>query len=248
MRYATNITTRVRRECSAFTLVELLVVIGIIAILLATLLPTIARAQESSRRVNCLSNLRQVYTAYVFYAQANRDQIPLGYRIGKKQFNSMIWSNTSNQYVLFGLLYRGGYMKTPAVFFCPSERNEQSMYNTTINPWLPGSDGNHATINGWCGYGCRPDVEIPDDLSTAPPTFAMPKLRQFKNLAILADLTATPERVTTRHERGINVLYGHGGAHWVERKAFDDQVKQCPAIAATANPFQDEIFRRLDSQ
>ena len=76
----------------------------------------------------------------------------------------------------------------------------------------------------------------------------MPKLRQFKNEAILADLTATPERVTTRHERGINVLYGHGGAHWVERKAFDDQLKQCPAIAATANPFQDEIFKRLDSQ
>src|SRR5688500_9064386 len=105
----------------AFTLVELLVVIGIIAILIGVLLPTLSRARESSRRVNCLSNLREVYTAFVLYGQANRDQVPLGYRIARKQFNSMIWSSTSNHYVLFGLLYRGRFMRTPQVFFCPSE-------------------------------------------------------------------------------------------------------------------------------
>ena len=137
-------------------------------------------------------------------------------------------------------------MKNAQVFYCPSERNEQEMYNTATNPWPPGSDGN-PTMNGWCGYGCRPDVEIPDDMSTAPPNFALPKLRQYHNEAILADLTAIPDRVTTRHGKGINVLYGSGGAHWVERSLFDDQLKQCPAIAATANPFQDEIFRRLDT-
>ena len=65
------------RSRAAFTLVELLVVIGIIAILISILLPTIARAQEASRRVNCLSNLRQVYTAFHFYADENRDQVPL---------------------------------------------------------------------------------------------------------------------------------------------------------------------------
>jgi len=237
-------TPKLRWRRGAFTLVELLVVIGIIAILLAILLPTIARAEESSRRVNCLSNLRQVYTTFVLYAQVNHDQVPIGYRIGKKQFNSMIWSNTSNQYVIFGLLYRAGMMKTPQVFFCPSERNEQSMYNTPTNPWPPGSDGD-PTMNGWCGYGCRPDVDVDAAIAAGN---QLPKLRQFHNEAILADLTATPERVTTRHNRGINVLYASGGAHWVERSLFDDQLKLCPALSATANPYQDEIFRRLDSQ
>src|SRR5205807_282186 len=93
------------------------------------------------RRVNCLSNLRQTYTFFALYAMNNRDQVPLGYRAGRKQFNSMVWSSTKF-YVLFGMLYRGGYMRNPQVFFCPSENNPQSMFHSSANPWPPGSDGN----------------------------------------------------------------------------------------------------------
>ena len=237
-----------------FTLVELLVVIGIIAVLISILLPTIARAQEASRRVNCLSNLRQVYTAYVFYAQDNHDQVPLGYRIGKKQFNSMTYSSTSKFYVEFGLLYQGGYMKTPRVFFCPSENNAQSMFNSDINPWPPGNGNGTGAIQGYCGYACRPDVEIPDNLADpANAKFRFPHLIKFKNAAILSDLTATVERVTTRHNRGINVLYGHGGAHWVERSVFNVPLSKCTALATTPNdpvinPAQDQIWQLLDPQ
>jgi prepilin-type N-terminal cleavage/methylation domain-containing protein len=231
-----------------FSLIELLVVVGIIAVLIAILLPTLARAQEASRRVSCLSNLRQVYNAFHFYALDNHDQVPLGYRIGRKQFNSMLWSSTSKHYVLFGWLFEGGYMKTPRVFFCPSENNPQSMFNTQTNPWPPGADGNNGAIQGYCGYACRPEVNIPDDPSAAPADFSLPKLYKFKNQAILSDLTATPERVTTRHNRGINVLYGNGSAHWVQRKAFDEPLKKCPAIDPAANVYQDQIWQALDRQ
>jgi prepilin-type N-terminal cleavage/methylation domain-containing protein/prepilin-type processing-associated H-X9-DG protein len=60
----------------AFTLVELLVVIGIIAILVAILLPVLNRAREGGFRVQCLSNVRQVGLAFMLYANDNKGRLP----------------------------------------------------------------------------------------------------------------------------------------------------------------------------
>ena len=61
---------------TAFTLVELLVVIGIIAILVAILLPTLRRVRESANVTTCQSNMREVGNALVMYANDNRDVFP----------------------------------------------------------------------------------------------------------------------------------------------------------------------------
>ncbi|MDB5297250.1 MAG: prepilin-type N-terminal cleavage/methylation domain [Phycisphaerales bacterium] len=58
---------RRRPAAAGFTLVELLVVIGVIAVLVSILLPSLARAQEQARRTQCGSNLRQVATAVIMY-------------------------------------------------------------------------------------------------------------------------------------------------------------------------------------
>jgi prepilin-type N-terminal cleavage/methylation domain-containing protein/prepilin-type processing-associated H-X9-DG protein len=238
-----HVTRRTRR--SAFTLVELLVVIGIIAVLMSILLPAVSRAREQARRTACLSNLRQVHVALLDYAQANHDQVVIGWRrvpgMGAfKQFNSMVYSASSSmgrpEYVLFGRLYVAGLMKGPEAFYCPSENDPKFQLNTTDNPWPPGPDGPDASKNVQAGYAMNSEYFIPDDLSGAvdgvPVT--MPRLSRFKrdvdenggvrtgrgDRPIVSDLLGTESHVRRRHRDGLNVLYSDGSARWQPRSIF----------------------------
>ena len=64
------------RSPRAFTLVELLVVIGIIAVLVAMLLPALARARDQAKMTRCMSNLRQLGIGVQLYRHHNRDYFP----------------------------------------------------------------------------------------------------------------------------------------------------------------------------
>jgi prepilin-type N-terminal cleavage/methylation domain-containing protein/prepilin-type processing-associated H-X9-DG protein len=65
-----------RSATKAFTLVELLVVIGIIAVLIAVLLPALSKAREQAKNVQCAARLRNLGEAILMYANENRGRLP----------------------------------------------------------------------------------------------------------------------------------------------------------------------------
>ena len=184
------------RTRGGFTLPELLVVMGIIAVLAGLLLPTVGRAREQGRRTVCLSNLRTLGQALVSYANAHKDRLPNGNP-------PLVWISydAANQVMV---AFNDQFVKEPRVFLCPSDRDSPVPDAiTTADQLQPNS--------------ARLSYEF---YSLWFPPEAGPFLTRLKGRAPLAwDLDGGPritkgEGLQNHGPSGGNVLYADGHAGW----------------------------------
>jgi prepilin-type N-terminal cleavage/methylation domain-containing protein len=110
----------------AFTLIELLVVVAIIALLVAILLPSLARARNQARRTVCASNLHQIGIALAAY-RIDQGWFPHQARVGTdakgKGGNCVAAWPTSVHYALAKYIGRTSSIRPNEVFYCPNVSN-----------------------------------------------------------------------------------------------------------------------------
>jgi prepilin-type N-terminal cleavage/methylation domain-containing protein/prepilin-type processing-associated H-X9-DG protein len=178
----------------AFTLVELLVVISVIALLMGILLPALGKARAAANKTYCMANLRQIGIAFRSYLDDNRDIFPLCCAIPWENPNA---NSPSYAPPITNVL--GKILKEPKVFICKSDTvkkyykivgNTSYWYNgvTATSPfWLAG-----ITIQQYplVRAGAKEkDIEVMSDFDAIHPgvakgtgTYGLIKIRKvFKN-------------------------------------------------------------------
>lgn len=236
----------------AFTLVELLVVVGIIALLVTILMPSLGRALELTRRTKCKTNLHSLGRAWHIYWTDNEDMFPgINFDYGNKNRDtisqSCLYIMLDNHIVNTGLLWQYKYTTGPDIYICPTtDRNitgrewfddKVGAYApwTSPNPWPPDTRRNTYHHCRMTYATRRMDYYSLADVGGSPPVLAMEEpfmLRQMKmneltdmsGFSFMADNINGPVCARFSHYPGVNVMYADGHVGWFEDDTDDERI------------------------
>ena len=165
-----------RKERRAFTLIELLIVIAIIAILAAILFPVFARARENGRRASCASNMKQIALAMIQYSQdADGRMFPAQGDSGGE---------------LSALSFVLPYLKSTQVFHCPSAKLTKGNAPTALVPLAVNATHYGLPYSNSTSNGSKTVVTLLSAAMAPMPT-KMDKIPSPTTTCMLAEVDAT---------------------------------------------------------
>jgi len=251
------------RRRHAFTLIEILVVVAIIALLVAILIPSLRRARDQALNVVCGSNLGQVGKALHMYAHDSKGHLPVLYRT-PSAFTTYYMFRPDSGRVNLGLLARKRFASDPEVFYCPTQNREDSAgiaYDSPDNPWAGFTLEPPKPVRS--SYLARL-IEVPVEnvqIGSTKTMEPMPpgkktdwKIADYNQKAIYSDFTGTNGYqgggIVVGHiwmphrRRGFNKLYGDTAVLW-GKPGLLEEYRPIDATAPTAEEMV-EYWKLLD--
>lgn len=131
------------RLASAFTLIEVLVVISIITLLISIMLPSMSSARENGRAAVCLAQIREVGNATSVYADMSRDEYPYGVPVPVATVDHPHYTGWNNG-------ARGGGIPPQQQFFSMNIISDIKVYTCPTDP--------HPKNYNWWDYDVHPDL------------------------------------------------------------------------------------------